>query len=179
MHAFYNIKMTQQGPNKIVNTLVLGAVSLKDSAIGSSRSGIEKHIDLNKMVDSIRRNSSNDSWTRYIATHKVLYKDSFQIAFPTFATVNLNLLVELYRLEVSSPFSLQRFDSLLTLKVKNIPFTTKLEISKDTTFQWEPKMKQTYTLLHPKLEVRYPYNPLKHQFLVVDVDVMPHELHVL
>jgi two-component system phosphate regulon sensor histidine kinase PhoR len=28
------------------------------------------------------------------------------------------------------------------------------------------------------LEVRYPYNPLKHQFLVVDVDVMPHVLLV-
>ncbi len=177
-HAFYNINMSQQGPNKIVNTLVLGAVSLKDSTMESSHSRIEKHIDLGKMVDSIRRSSSNDSWNRYIATHKVLYKDSFQIAAPTFAAVNLNQLVELYRLEVNSPFSLQHFDSLLALRVKDIPFTTRLERSKDTAFQWEPEMKQTFKLLYSRLEVRYPYNPLKHQFLVVDVDVMPHVLLV-
>ncbi len=176
--SFYNINMKQLSPNKIVNTLVLGTVALKDTAGISSRSKKEKHINLDKTLDSIRHRSSNDSWNRYIASQKVLYKDSFHITVPTFASVNLNQLVELYRLEVDAPFNLQRFDSLLTLRVGDIPFSTRLKIAKDTTFQWEPEMKQTFTLFHPRLEVHYPYNPLKHQFLVVNVDVRPHVLLV-
>lgn len=176
--SFYNINMNQQSHNKIMNTLVLGAVALKDTSGFSLHSKTDKHIDLGKVVDSVRRNSSNDSWNLYIEEYKVLYKDSFQIVTSTFGSINLSRVIELYQLEMDVPLTLQCFDSLFALKAKDSSFTTRLELSKDTAFIWEPEMKQNFTLLHPTLEVRYPYNPLKHQFLVVNIDIKPDVLLV-
>ena len=88
---------------------------------------------------------------------------------------NLNSIINLYRLELDVPFALQQFDSLLAIRLDEQTFTTHLVVSEDSTYQWNAELKRQGTLrLNPYIEVMYPYNPLKRQFVLVSVEVSPH-----
>ncbi len=53
-------------------------------------------------------------------------------------------------------------------------FTTHLVVSEDSIYQWNAELKRQGTLFNPYIEVMYPYNPLKRQFVLVSVKVSPH-----
>lgn len=111
-----------------------------------------------------------------VSEPEAVYCDSFRIKLPSWYSVNIASAIELCKLEVDVPFTLQRFDSLFAGHMGSLPFTTHLKVANDTVFQWEPTMKRSGTLLCTNLQVHYPYNPLKHQLLVVSVDLAPSAL---
>lgn len=97
--------------------------------------------------------------------------DSFKINMSDKDAPNLNSVINLYRLELDVPFALQQFDSLLAMRLDNQPFTTHLVVSEDSIYQWNAELKRQGTLFNPYIEVMYPYNPLKRQFVLVSVKV--------
>ncbi|MDO4165606.1 MAG: HAMP domain-containing sensor histidine kinase [Bacteroides sp.] len=82
-----------------------------------------------------------------------------------------------YRLQVNAPFTRQRFDSVLAVRLEGMPFTTELLSSAtDTTYQWTETVALHGTTLAPVVEVVYPYNPLKRERVRVSVSITPHAL---
>ena len=107
-------------------------------------------------------------------TFGALVRDSFRIPMSDKSVPGLNSIIDLYKLEMDVPFALQQFDSLLTVNLGGQVFDTRLEVSKDTTYLWNPLLTRHGTLLHSYIEVNYPYNPLKRQSVMVKVNVLPH-----
>lgn len=172
--SFFNLDMERDSTNEdVINNLVLGAISTKNTQLMQ-----EEWQNRLLALDEDTVHISTGEGAKSIAPFKVVYKDTFQVTIPNFSKVNMSSVSALYRLEKEVPFTEQRFDSLLTSHIPELKFETRLEVTGDTTYQWDPIRKQMGTLLHPKLEVRYPYNPLMHQFVVVNAEIVPHTLLV-
>lgn len=145
--SFYNINISQ---DKVVNELILGTIL----------SNLSKEEENKKAVSQ----------------PEVVYKDTFFVEVPNSSRVNLNSMAELYQLEKKVPFTVQQFDSLLAFHLEDHSFSSRLKVSEDSVYQWDPIRKQAGTLLHPVLEICYPYNPLQHQSVIVRVNIVPHKL---
>ena len=187
---FYNLNTyTDLKGMTTINELILGA--LKGRNLDKED---VKYVDIESITihqndsadthqaDSIKGNAiKKKTWAKLdslIPQERVLFLDSFRISMPDKAVPNLNSIINLYKLELDAPFVLQQFDSLLALRLDSHVFTTRLEVSRDTTFQWDPVMRREGTLLNPYIEVSYPYNPLKHQFVVAKVEISAHAVLV-
>ena len=133
-------------------------------------------------VQMIKREAKRREWALELDTllpeERLIAKDSFKINMSDKDAPNLNSIINLYRLELDVPFALQQFDSLLAIRLDEQMFTTHLVVSEDSTYQWNAELKRQCTLFNPYIEVSYPYNPLKHQLLLVTVKVSPHAVLV-
>ena len=91
--------------------------------------------------------------------------------------LNMMYLADLMRLEVTHPFSLRQFDSVLTATLPGVPFTTRLATTAaDSVYLWEPTLRHNHSLLRPTAHVVYPYNPLKRQLVEIDLRIPRHVL---
>ena len=133
-------------------------------------------------TDDKEREAKRREWALALDTllpeERIIVKDSFKINMSDKDAPNLNSIINLYRLELDIPFALQQFDSLLAIRLDEQMFTTHLVVSEDSTYQWNAELKRQGTLFNPCIEVSYPYNPLKHQLLLVTVKVSPHAVLV-
>lgn len=162
--SFYNVNLDlytdSLAPKKRYNrqTIVIGSVRREDAAT-------------NKITvdgDSVYADGKN----------KIIFKDSIILY-----NVNdkLNFMssrgpIELYQLQIDAPFTLQRFDSVLTMTLEGLPFKTQLTTRQDTLFQWEETIERLGSNLLPVIRIVYPYNPLKRELVQIDVHLMPHTL---
>lgn len=180
---FYNLDTYIDGKSlTTVNKIILGA--LKGRSLEAEDTRYEEiesiKIQRNDSAHILADASEKERFVldSLIPQDRILFQDSFRIEMHDKSAPNLNSIVNLYKLELDAPFMLQRFDSLLALHLDQRTFTSHLEATQDTTYQWDPVLKQQGTLLSPHIEVSYPYNPLKHQRVVVRVKVSPHTVLV-
>lgn len=91
--------------------------------------------------------------------------------------LNMMYLADLMRLEVTHPFDLQQFDSVVAAALPDVAFSTRLATTAaDSIFLWEPVLLHDGSLFRPIARVTYPYNPLKRQLVEVDVRIPCHVL---
>ncbi len=91
--------------------------------------------------------------------------------------LNLMYYANLMRLELTNPFCLQRFDSLLAVRMPEVSFHCRLgTTAADSIYQWEAMLDKGGSRLHPVARVSYPYNPLKRQLVYVEVAIPGHVL---
>ena len=91
--------------------------------------------------------------------------------------LNMMYLADLMRLEVTHPFRLRQFDSVLTATLPGVPFVTRLATTAaDSVYLWEPTLRHNHSLLRPTAHVVYPYNPLKRQLVEIDLRIPRHVL---
>ena len=160
-----------------IDELVLGVLKGRDlESVGQNIETLRIELDDSDRVDKGGAKLPRDNYSldSIIPNDRVLVKDSFKINMSDKHAPNLNDIINLYRLELDVPFALQEFDSLLAMHLDERMFDTRLEVSKDTTYLWNPMLTRHGTLLHPYIEVNYPYNPLKRQSVIVKVDISPH-----
>ncbi len=161
-----------------INELVLGVLKGRNLESVGQKNIETLRIERNdstwadKDEDKLQRDEC--SLDSIIPTDRVIVKDSFKINMSDKHAPNLNDIINLYRLELDVPFALQQFDSLLAMHLDGRTFATRLEVSTDTTYLWTPVLTRYGTLLHPYIEVNYPYNPLKRQSVIVKVDISSH-----
>ena len=78
--------------------------------------------------------------------------------------LNMMYLADLMRLELSHPFDLHPFDSIVAATLPDVTFSTRLTTTAaDSLYQWEATLHSGGSLLRPLAQVVYPYNPLKRQ----------------
>lgn len=160
--SFYNINLNFSAdsldPQKEYSrqTIVIGSVQ-RESV---------KTSNLTVVGDSVYADGKN----------KIIFKDSIILysANEKINFMNSHGPVELYQLQVDVPFTLQRFDSVLALKLGRLPFKTKLATRQDTLFQWNEKVERLGSALLPAVRVVYPYNPLKRELVEINVHLLPH-----
>lgn len=99
----------------------------------------------------------------------LLYKDS--ICFRTKEELGWSFEKEMqkYKLQVDVPFTLQRFDSVLAVKLPGVSFDTQFCTPKDSLFVTVDSVTLAGSRLRPVVEVIYPYNPLGWQQVRVTV----------
>lgn len=90
--------------------------------------------------------------------------------------VDIVRVLDQYKLQVDVPFTLQRFDSILQVRLDGMPFTTQLPHVRDTLYRCKEKVTHRGTSLFPVLQVDYPYNPMKFEQVRVQVQILPHAL---
>ena len=90
--------------------------------------------------------------------------------------VDIVRVLDQYKLQVDVPFTLQRFDSILQVRLDGMPFTTQLTHVRDTLYRCKEKVTHRGTSLFPVLQVDYPYNPMKFEQVRVQVQILPHAL---
>ena len=90
--------------------------------------------------------------------------------------VHIVRVLDQYKLQVDVPFTLQRFDSILQVRLDGMPFTTQLTHVRDTLYRCKEKVTHLGTSLFPVLQVDYPYNPMKFEQVRVQVQILPHAL---
>lgn len=91
--------------------------------------------------------------------------------------LNMMYLADLMRLELSHPFDLQQFDSVVAAALPEVTFTTRFTTTAaDSIYLWEPALLHDGSLFRPTARVTYPYNPLKRQLVEVDVRIPCHVL---
>lgn len=90
--------------------------------------------------------------------------------------VDIVRVLDQYKLQVDVPFTLQRFDSILQVRLDGMPFTTQLTHVRDTLYRCKEKVTHLGTSLFPVLQVDYPYNPMKFEQVRVQVQIQPHAL---
>lgn len=90
--------------------------------------------------------------------------------------VDIVRVLDQYKLQVDVPFTLQRFDSILQVRLDGMPFTTQLTHVRDTLYRCKEKVTHLGTSLFPVLQVDYPYNPMKFEQVRVQVQILPHAL---
>ena len=163
-----------------IDELILGVLKGRDlESLG------QKNIETLKIeqqdsasTDDKEREAKRREWALALDTllpeERLIAKDSFKINMSDKDAPNLNSIINLYRLELDVPFALQQFDSLLAIRLDKQTFTTHLVVSEDSIYQWNAELKRQGTLFNPYIEVMYPYNPLKRQFVLVSVKVSPH-----
>ncbi len=163
-----------------IDELILGVLKGRDlESLG------QKNIETLKIeqqdsasTDDKEREAKRRKWALALDTllpeERLIAKDSFKINMSDKDAPNLNSIINLYRLELDVPFALQQFDSLLAIRLDEQTFTTHLVVSEDSIYQWNAELKRQGTLFNPYIEVMYPYNPLKRQFVLVSVKVSPH-----
>lgn len=162
--SFYNINLNRSvdslAPKKEYSrqTIVIGSVQRE--SVKTSKFAVDG--------DSVYGDGKN----------KIIFKDSI-ILYDASDKINFMSSrgpVELYQLQTDVPFTLQRFDSVLAMKLEGLPFKTRLTARQDTLFQWEEKVERLGSALLPVVRVVYPYNPLKRELVEVDVHLLPHTL---
>ena len=163
-----------------IDELILGVLKGRDlESLG------QKNIETLKIeqqdsasTDDKEREAKRRKWAlaldSLLPEERLIAKDSFKINMSDKDAPNLNSIINLYRLELDVPFALQQFDSLLARRLDEQTFTTHLVVSEDSIYQWNAELKRQGTLFNPYIEVMYPYNPLKRQFVLVSVKVSPH-----
>ena len=99
----------------------------------------------------------------------LVYKDS--ICFHTKEELGWSMEKEMrkYKLQVDVPFTLQRFDSVLAVKLPGISFDTQFCTPKDSLFITVDSVTLAGSRLRPVVEVIYPYNPLGWQQVWITV----------
>ena len=97
--------------------------------------------------------------TAALARQPLSYADS--ISFRTEEELGWALEKEVnkYMLQVDVPFTLQRFDSVLAVKLPGISFETRLCAPRDSLFMTRDTVSLRGSRLFPVVEVLYPYNP--------------------
>lgn len=90
--------------------------------------------------------------------------------------VDIVRVLDQYKLQVDVPFTLQRFDSILQVRLDGMPFTTQLTHVRDTLYRCKEKVTHRGTSLFPVLQVDYPYNPMKFEQVRVQVQILPQAL---
>lgn len=90
--------------------------------------------------------------------------------------VDIVRVLDQYKLQVDVPFTLQRFDSILQVRLDGMPFTTQLTHVRDTLYRCKERVTHRGTSLFPVLQVDYPYNPMKFEQVRVQVQILPHAL---
>lgn len=90
--------------------------------------------------------------------------------------VDIVRVLDQYKLQVDVPFTLQRFDSILQVRLDGMSFTTQLTHVRDTLYRCKEKVTHLGTSLFPVLQVDYPYNPMKFEQVRVQVQILPHAL---
>ena len=90
--------------------------------------------------------------------------------------IDIVRVLDQYKLQVDVPFTLQRFDSILQVRLDGMPFTTQLTHVRDTLYRCKEKVTHLGTSLFPVLQVDYPYNPMKFEQVRVQVQILPHAL---
>lgn len=176
---FYNVNSTMDEKGMTtINDLIVGALKGRNwKAHGYEQEDVETlRIEQVDSLGEKPKKSSRETLDSLIPKERVIIQDSFQITMPDNSVPNLNSIINLYKMELDAPFALQPFDSLLAVNLRSTPFATRLEVSQDTVYLWEPVMQRRGTFLHPHIEVKYPYNPLKHQSVIVEVSVSPHSV---
>lgn len=94
-----------------------------------------------------------------LADTSLLYADS--ISFRTKEPVEWGMEQEIrkYMLQVDVPFTLQRFDSVLAVKLSGVSFETEFCTPRDSAFTTKDTVSLKGSRLRPVVEVVYPYNP--------------------
>ena len=167
-----------------IDKLILGALKGR-SLEGDGLNGVGKNVDIESLkielndsarLDNDKKKSKDEkcSLDSVIPKERIIVMDSFKIDMSEKSAPNLNYIINLYRQELDVPFALQPFDSLLAMRLDKQQFTARLVVSTDTTYLCNAELTRHGTLFHPYIEVNYPYNPLKHQSVIVKVDVSPH-----
>lgn len=82
---------------------------------------------------------------------------------------------DLYRINRTNPFLKESLDSLLRQSLTDISFTTRY-VTECDTFLWEPISRHKGNLLHQRLSIYYPYNPLEKQIVEVDMQLPYHPI---
>lgn len=102
-------------------------------------------------------------------TSPLVYKDS--IYFRTKEELGWSMEKEMqkYKLQVDAPFTLQRFDSVLAVKLPGISFDTQFCTPKDSLFVTTDSVTLAGSRLRPVVEIVYPYNPLGWQQVRITV----------
>ena len=117
--------------------------------------------------------------SRLLADSTVLCTDSVVLLGDKrqYERLNMMYLADLMRLELSHPFDLHPFDSIVAVTLPDVTFTTRLTTTAaDSLYQWEATLHSGGSLLRPLAQVVYPYNPLKRQLVEVDVRIPCHML---
>ncbi len=163
--SFYNIDYVIGAPDSSAAKVRHNSYTI---VIGSM-----KGEDTSKSVTSGKDDSLIIQDKRHLifADTVTIYNDDDRFRF-----MSLDESIELFQLQTDVPFTLERFDSVLTTRLSNMPFTTKLTTCPDTTYQWTERVERLGNSLVPIVRVVYPYNPLKHELVQVDVRIMPHTL---
>lgn len=106
-----------------------------------------------------------------------LLEDSIRVYDRTndLSLLGFSKMLSQYRLQADAPFSLQRFDSLLT-RLLDESFTTRLVHTPDSAYLWTETLERKGSGLFPVARITYPYNPLKRELVQVDVHIPPHAL---
>ena len=117
--------------------------------------------------------------SRLLADSTVLCTDSVVLMGDKrqYERLNMMYLADLMRLELSHPFDLHPFDSIVAATLPDVTFSTRLSTTAaDSLYQWEATLHSGGSLLRPLAQVVYPYNPLKRQLVEVDVRIPCHML---
>lgn len=117
--------------------------------------------------------------SRLLADSTVLCTDSVVLMGDKrqYERLNMMYLADLMRLELSHPFDLHPFDSIVAATLPDVTFSTRLTTTAaDSLYQWEATLHSGGSLLRPLAQVVYPYNPLKRQLVEVDVRIPCHML---
>ena len=164
-----------------IDEVILGALKGRElENMGGNVETLKIETRDSAKVDGQTKHTQREQWAldSIIPKERIIVMDSFKINMSDKDAPNLNSVINLYRLELDVPFALQQFDSLLAMRLDNQPFTTHLVVSEDSIYQWNAELKRQGTLFNPYIEVMYPYNPLKRQFVLVSVKVSPHAVLV-
>lgn len=111
--------------------------------------------------------------TGVIDTLPPLYADTIRFRTAEELGWGLDKDVRKYVLQVDVPFTLQRFDSALAVKLPGVSFKTRLcTTSEDSLFVSKEVVELKGSRLHPVVEMLYPYNPFGWQ--QVQITACPH-----
>ncbi len=155
---------------KYVNYLLMGVgKSLKEE-----KDKKKAKVDSVKKSDLHTKAQETIKLSDILQAENVAYKDSFVLDSKSIASVNPTSIINLYQTNEAIPFSLQQLDSLLATRLPHANLKTALQVSNDTTFCWEPTKTTSGPVWNTLLTIRYPYNPLKHELVAIQVHIVPH-----
>ena len=94
-----------------------------------------------------------------LADTSLLYADSISFRSKEQVEWGMGEEIRKYMLQVDVPFTLQRFDSVLAVKLPGISFETSFCSPRDSLFTTKDTVALKGSRRHPVVEVVYPYNP--------------------
>lgn len=98
-----------------------------------------------------------------------LFSDTIRFSTKEELGWNLEKEVKKYMLQVDVPFTLQRFDSILAVRLPGASFETRLCVPRDSLFVTSDSVVLAGSRLSPVIEITYPYNPLGWQQVQITV----------
>ncbi|MBP1618176.1 MAG: histidine kinase [Bacteroidetes bacterium] len=170
----YKIKMLLDTRNgKYENNLLMGVTTAQKGKKDNSK---KAGRNAEKSTRNDETNQLKGRLTDLTHQKNIAYKDSFNIYSNTASAMNPASLISLYRINEAIPFSLPQLDSLLADRLPNVNVRTQLEVANDTTFSWDPIKTTSGPAWNTLVTIRYAYNPLKHQWVSIQLHVVPHEV---